>query len=192
MLDFSNLNESQRRAVTWGGGPLLLLAGPGSGKTFTVTRRIQYLLEQGIPPDQILVITFTKDAAVEMQCRFRQTSEQSFPVQFGTFHSVFYHILLESNGFRRLNLLSDSRKKNLMMSVLKRCQGSGELAEDAVRILSAISLYKNTANRERAAAAVPSEWREHFEEIVASYTKAVREAGAVDFDDILFECRRML
>lgn len=192
MLDFSNLNESQRRAVTWGGGPLLLLAGPGSGKTFTVTRRIQYLLEQGIPPDQILVITFTKDAAVEMQCRFRQTSEQSFPVQFGTFHSVFYHILLESNGFRRLNLLSDSRKKNLMMSVLKRCQGSGELAEDAVRILSAISLYKNTANRERAAAAVPSEWREHFEEIVASYTKAVREAGAVDFDDMLFECRRML
>lgn len=192
MLDFSELNESQRKAVTWGGGPLLLLAGPGSGKTFTVTRRIQYLLEQGIPPDQILVITFTKDAAVEMQCRFRQMCEQSVPVHFGTFHSVFYHILLESNGFRRCNLLNDSRKKNIMMSVLKGCHGSGELAEDAVRMLSAISLYKNTGDRERAVAAVPPEWREHFSEITASYAKAVREAEAVDFDDMLFECRKML
>ncbi len=192
MLDFSELNESQRKAVTWGGGPLLLLAGPGSGKTFTVTRRIQYLLEQGIPPDQILVITFTKDAAVEMQCRFRQMCEQSVPVHFGTFHSVFYHILLESNGFRRCNLLNDSRKKNIMMSVIKGCHGNGELAEDAVRMLSAISLYKNTGDRERAVAAVPPEWREHFSEITASYAKAVREAEAVDFDDMLFECRRML
>lgn len=192
MLDFSNLNEAQRKAVAWSGGPLLLLAGPGSGKTFTVTTRIRYLLEQGIPPDQILVITFTKDAAVEMQRRFRQMSGQSFPVQFGTFHSVFYHILLESNGFRPLNLLNDSRKKNIMLTILKRYQGSGELSEDAVRILSAISLYKNTADWERAAAAVPPEWRQHFEEIFASYSKTVREAGAVDFDDMLFECRRML
>lgn len=127
-----------------------------------------------------------------MQGRFRQLAGQLVPVHFGTFHSVFYHILLESNGFRRMDLLNDSRKKKLMMSVLKGYQDSGEYSEDAVRILSAISLYKNTADRERAAAAVPTEWRERFAEITASYTEAVREAGAVDFDDMLFECRRML
>lgn len=192
MLDLSQLNEAQRRAVTWGEGPLLLLAGPGSGKTFTVTKRILYLLERGIPPEEILVITFSKDAAVSMQQRFRQMAAQFFPVHFGTFHSVFYHILLESGGFRSRKLLHDSGKKNLMISILKKYHKNTELSEDAVKILSAVSLYKNTADRERALLAVPAEWRELFGEITAAYAQAVRQEGAVDFDDMLYECRRLL
>lgn len=150
MLDLNQLNEAQRRAVTWGEGPLLLLAGPGSGKTFTVTKRILYLLERGVPPEEILVITFSKDAALSMQRRFRQMAGQFFPVNFGTFHSVFYHILLESGGFHSMKLIPDSRKKNLMISVLKKYHRNMELSEDALRILSAVSLYKNTADGERA------------------------------------------
>lgn len=192
MLDLNQLNEAQRRAVTWGEGPLLLLAGPGSGKTFTVTKRILYLLERGVPPEEILVITFSKDAALSMQRRFRQMDGQFFPVNFGTFHSVFYHILLESGGFHSMKLIPDSRKKNLMISVLKKYHRNMELSEDALRILSAVSLYKNTADGERALLAVPAEWREHFREITAAYTEAVRAEGAVDFDDMLFECRRLL
>ncbi len=192
MLDLNQLNEAQRRAVTWGGGPLLLLAGPGSGKTFTITKRILYLLERGVLPEEILVITFSKDAAASMQQRFRQMAAQFFPVHFGTFHSVFYHILLESGGFRSKRLIQDSAKKNLMISILKKYQKNTELSEDAVKILSAVSLYKNTADRERALLTVPAEWRELFEEITAVYSEALQLEDAVDFDDMLFECRRLL
>ena len=192
MLDLNSLNEAQRRAVTWGRGPLLLLAGPGSGKTFTITKRILYLLEQGVPPEEILVITFTKEAAAAMQSRFRQLSNQFSPVNFGTFHSVFYHILLESGGFRRMQLINDFQKKKLMISILRRYEMNSELSEDAVKILAAVSLYKNTADRGRAVSEMPPGWGERFGEILTAYTEAVREAGAVDFDDMLFECRRLL
>lgn len=82
MPDLSKMNEAQRCAVTWGEGPLLLLAGPGSGKTYTVTNRILYLIEQGVPPEEILVITFTKEAAEAMQQRFRKLSGGNYPVIF--------------------------------------------------------------------------------------------------------------
>ena len=198
-LDLSTLNQAQREAVTWSGGPLLVLAGPGSGKTFTVTKRILYLLERGIPPEEILVITFTKDAALTMQRRFQQMSDTFQPVHFGTFHSVFYHILKESGGARLSKLLNESQKKSLMTSILMQ-QGRQrgeycrvqEISEDAVKILAAISVYKNTGDRERALSGMPPAGKESFDGIFEAYTEEVRRAGAVDFDDMLFECRRLL
>ena len=115
MPDLQSMNKAQREAVTRGEGPLLLLAGPGSGKTFTIVNRILFLIEQGIPPEKILVVTFTKEAAISMQCRFRRISDQFYPVNFGTFHSVFYHILKESGGFRHKSLILDSQKKKLLV-----------------------------------------------------------------------------
>lgn len=199
MLDLSTLNQAQRKAVTWSGGPLLVLAGPGSGKTFTITKRILYLLERGTPPEEILVITFTKDAALTMQRRFQKMSDTFQPVHFGTFHSVFYHILQESGGTRPSKLLNDSRKKSLMISLLMQ-QGRQrgefcrvqEISEDAVKILAAFSVYKNTGDRERALSGMPSARKESFDELLEAYTKEVRRAGAVDFDDMLFECRKLL
>ena len=71
ILDKNSVNEAQYRAITHGTGAMLVLAGPGSGKTFVVTQRIKYLIEQHhVKPDDILVITFTKAAAAEMQDRF--------------------------------------------------------------------------------------------------------------------------
>jgi len=75
MFNLTDCNPSQREAVTFGEGPLLLLAGPGSGKTFTITKRILWLIhEKEVAPEQILVITFTREAALSMQQRFAQTS----------------------------------------------------------------------------------------------------------------------
>ena len=71
-LDLTGLNEAQLQAVTHGEGPLLLLAGPGSGKTFTITNRILYLIEKGQAPEGLLVITFTREAALSMQRRFHE------------------------------------------------------------------------------------------------------------------------
>lgn len=199
MPDLTLLNEAQRRAVTWGEGPLLLLAGPGSGKTFTITNRILYLLEQGAAPEQILAVTFTREAAASMQRRFREMSQSFLPVCFGTFHSVFYHILQRSAGLSRLKLLTGHQKRNLILPILKKYMlqsGGGarldEAGEDAEKVLSAISFYRNTQEPDRAADKAPAAFRGVFREICSEYDAAVRRDGGMDFDDLLIACRDLL
>lgn len=202
-MDLKGMNEAQRAAVLHGEGPLLLLAGPGSGKTFTITNRILYLVEQGAAPESILVITFMKEAALSMQERFHRMSKKIYPVNFGTFHSVFYHILKESHILKSGNLLSNSEKKNLMISVLKNHEKSGcrqesgsmsreEPGEEALQLLAAVSFYKNTMNAAAAAAKAPSGWQQDFESICREYERAVRNTGRLDFDDMLYECKKLL
>lgn len=199
MPDLTRLNDAQRKAVAWGEGPLLLLAGPGSGKTFTITNRILFLLEQGTPPEQILVVTFTREAAVSMQRRFQRMSERLYPVNFGTFHSIFYHILQKSAGLSRLKLLTGSQKKQLILPIMKKfAPGSGgdaalaEAGEEAERLLSAVSFYKNTEDSAKAADQAPAAYRDVFTEICGEYGAALRRAGGIDFDDMLFSCRELL
>ena len=87
-------NEAQSAALSHKNGPMMVLAGPGSGKTTVITHRIKILLEQGVNPSGILVITFTKAAAMEMKERFYRLAEgiqaDYRKVSFGTFHSIFY------------------------------------------------------------------------------------------------------
>lgn len=197
MPDLRKMNKAQREAVTWGEGPLLLLAGPGSGKTFTIVNRILYLLERGVSPEKILVITFTREAAASMQHRFRRMSDRFYPVNFGTFHSVFYHILKESDGFRHKNLISNSQKKKFLSSVLKQFykkQGENirQAEDDVPKILSAISYYKNTDDLKRAMEKIPMSVQGGFREIFSEYCNVLEEESLMDFDDMLFACRKML
>lgn len=85
-------NKPQQEAIEHNQGPMLVLAGPGSGKTLVITNRIRALIEeQGVNPSNILVITFTKAAATEMRQRFEKMMNQAYlPVNFGTFHAVFF------------------------------------------------------------------------------------------------------
>ena len=198
MLDLNDMNESQRMAVTHGRGPLLLLAGPGSGKTFTITRRILYLLERGVPPEQILVITFTREAAESMQSRFRQMSSDFTPVNFGTFHSIFYQMLQKSNTLKSTELLVNSEKKNIIVPIMKKYSEISEkelslesIREDAATMLSAISYYKNTLCLQKAACKAPTQWREKFPQILEEYDRVVLSCGRLDFDDMLCRCRQM-
>ena len=118
MLDLGILNKAQREAVTHGEGPLLVLAGPGSGKTLTITQRIFYLLSvKKFPPERILVITFTREAAKSMQKRFLGNCRGGCPVSFGTFHSFFYHILRESHIINQHRLLTLQDKKKLLLPI---------------------------------------------------------------------------
>ena len=199
MLDLNGMNDAQRKAVTHTGGPLLVLAGPGSGKTFTITRRILYLIEHGVPPERILVITFTKEAALSMQRRFQETSKIPQPVNFGTFHSVFFQILRKSNVLKSAELLSNSEKKNLLIPILQKNHTSSDgdlsydnLREDAVSFLAAASFYKNTLDADQAARKAPPWMQEKFIGLLEEYQRAVRVCGKLDFDDMLSECRRML
>lgn len=199
MPDLSRLNEAQRRAVTWGEGPLLVLAGPGSGKTTVIVNRILHLLERGVPPESILVITFTRDAALSMQQRFQQLSEKAQPVAFGTFHSVFYQILRESGDIRQRNLLTESQKKHIMTALLKEydaqaenIDSDGKLADDAEKLLRAVSLYKNTGDFGRAEKMAPSGRQGMFQRILRDYREAVKRTGALEFDDMIYECGKLL
>lgn len=217
-MDLTSANEPQKAAIMHLRGPCLVLAGPGSGKTYTITNRILYLLEQGIPPESILVITFMKEAALSMQNRFQEMAvvnlpssggqaivhKPSYPVNFGTFHSVFYHILKASNSLKSNKLLSNSEKKNLIFPILKtyekqqitsgeeETEGTNSLNEDASRILSAIGFYKNTMEMSAACDKVPVRWQPQFEAICREYELAVKKLGRLDFDDMLYACRELL
>ena len=93
------LNDAQSKAVSHFEGPMLVLAGPGSGKTRVITERIRYLVqEKGVYPASILVITFTRASAMEMKQRYQGLSSgHSGGVHFGTFHAIFFMILKNSS-----------------------------------------------------------------------------------------------
>ena len=125
---------------------MLVVAGPGSGKTTVITHRIYNLIRQeNILPGNILVITFTKAAANEMRSRFLSLSEEPVTkVTFGTFHAVFYKILGYSYRFGSLNMIGEGMQMKLIMEI---CRGSGMQFpyRDPVylQIISSISRVKN-------------------------------------------------
>ena len=121
------LNEAQREAVLHGEGPALVAAGPGSGKTTVITRRLLYLIqERKVPPQNILVITFTKEAAKSMQERFfkqlrefgmSRTTSTGF-VSFGTFHSYFYQIIRSIRKYSEYQLITQQEKIKISRPIL--------------------------------------------------------------------------
>lgn len=196
-----NMNEAQRLAAAHGEGPMLVLAGPGSGKTFTITRRIFRLTRRNIPADRILVITFTREAAQSMQKRYREQYGPSL-VCFGTFHSVFYHILKESRTGAREHLLKHSDKKEILIPVIQKyrkvhggsehLQGPpSELSDAADRILAAFSYFKNTLDMEKSAAFLEEPWREAFPPLFEEYESVRRRNGGLDFDDMVYDCMEL-
>ena len=152
-----SLNQSQTEAVRHTTGPMLVLAGPGSGKTTVITERTKYLIQNhGVDPSHILVITFTKAAAVEMQERFLQISSQKGgPVNFGTFHATFFNILRYTYKFTAENIIREGDKYKLIAQILEEMPPeliSQEQNEDKTqdtdndtiqRLLSEISKVKN-------------------------------------------------
>lgn len=192
-LDLESLNEPQRQAVMHGEGPLLVLAGPGSGKTFTITQRILYLIEVlKVPPEEILVITFTKEAALSMQRRFQKLSDRSLPVNFGTFHSVFYQILRKSNPSHIRQILGESQKKNLLLPIMKKYMEKEQAKENCLSFLNAISFYKNIGSMEAALNKINEDYRDIFSRIFQEYENQRKKASGIDFDDMVYECREML
>lgn len=197
----AGLNMPQLQAVTHGEGPALVLAGPGSGKTTVIVKRILYLIRvKHIPPEEILVVTFTKDAALSMQQRFLREAARSEPVNFGTFHSIFYHILLQSNYFSsRTTLLTQAQKKNILLSILRELTAARQefcdydtLKDLADSFLCAIGFYKNTQDEEAAARRLPTNWRSRFREVFEACKNQCRRQGGIDFDDMVYECRSFL
>ena len=113
-------NKSQASAISHRDGAMLVLAGPGSGKTAVITQRTKTLItEYDVNPSNILVITFTKAAAMEMKERFlKLTGESVSKVTFGTFHAVFFTILKYAYNFKSSNIVTDEQKYRFMREIL--------------------------------------------------------------------------
>ena len=200
MLDKNSVNKAQYRAITHGAGAMLVLAGPGSGKTFVVTRRIKYLIEQHhVKPEDILVITFTKAAAEEMQERFAKLSAgKCNPVYFGTFHSVFFQILRHTYRFTAQNIIRENDKYRLLSQIIRELPdeilGQAQLdysTETLQNLLSEISTVKNNGvtPQEVRSATVP---QAVFERIFQMYKQEMNRNKLIDFDDMVLLCRNLL
>ena len=197
--------ENQIKAITHQLGPCMVLAGPGSGKTFTIIHRIEYLIKNDLAhPDQILVVTFTREAARQMRNRFSILMRESggdvesnaCEVVFGTFHSIFYNILKESRSFHTAGILTDAEKKRMIGSfipgdVVKRFDSRDEYEEYLMCVISEIEREctgAETGNDSFIPRIDPSLYRD----ISQSYKREKKRRGKIDFTDILLECRNLL
>ena len=194
-----SLTDQQRAAVEHFEGPLLVLAGPGSGKTRVITRRVVRLVERGVDPWQILAMTFTNKAAEEMAQRVEQLSGGQ-RVQISTFHRFCARLLrthAEHVGLQpNYTILDTTDQRQVVRQVLS------ELNFDAVhyppnRIAGAISRAKNDRlTPEAVVAESMARVGNHFQEVVAQvyprYQEFLLKANAVDFDDLLLHVERLL
>lgn len=191
---FQGLNDPQREAVAHKDGPLLILAGPGSGKTRVVTHRIAYLLEQDVKPWNIVALTFTNKAADEMRERLAQLAPES-RVWIGTFHRFCARLLrahIEKVGLEPNFTIYDTDESKRLIDGLvdKRDLPVGC---DAAKILSAISWAKNGLILPGDYTAAPGhELGRCVEKVYPEYQRALRAANAVDFDDLLLHTAFLL
>lgn len=166
----------------------MVLAGPGSGKTFVITHRVCHLIEkQNIRPENILVVTFSKAAAVEMRERFIKLmpDKQGERVTWGTFHSVYFHLLRTAYGYRGDQVITDAERYDVIRELMKKNQMESEdIVGLGTEILSEIAIVK----QERMdilhyyAHSCPADL---FRQIFVDYEKSISERKKIDFEDML-------
>lgn len=219
-MDF---NKAQMTALEHRDGPMMVLAGPGSGKTTVITHRIKRLLEAGVDPSGILVITFTKAAAAEMKERFLKLAREEDAkrkltgpgdglrsagqnakrdgrisleaagtrVSFGTFHSVFYHILKWAYRFPVGNVISGEEKRQYFKKFLDESEME---VEDEAEFISSIINEISYVKGERLdlkyyySQNCPEEW---FKKLYDGYDEMLKQTGKIDFDDMLVMCHEL-
>ena len=194
MSILSDLNPEQKEAVTYNGGPLLVLAGAGSGKTKVLTHRVAYFIEHGlIKPENALLLTFTNKAANEMKERIAKILNSKFQIlpTAGTFHS-FCAKVLRIDG-RHIGIpvnfiiYDEQDQKDAVKQILESFDISTDQYNPA-SILNGISEAKNQMlTPEEYKDFVRGEWQEVVAKVYPEYEKMLKEIGALDFDDLLIK-----
>jgi len=200
MLNLGSLNPQQREAVETINGPVLILAGAGTGKTRVITHRIAHMIGRGIAPGSILAVTFTNKAAREMLERVNQLipkrrepdGERPDRPTLCTFHSLCVRILrqhIEKLGYKRnFVIYSESDQLGAIKKVLSRF-ASGKVKADPGAILGLISRFKNAGPE--AASFADADVRAMAEQVQRHYDSALRACNAVDFDDLILLTLRL-
>lgn len=196
------LNEQQRVAVTHGDGPLLILAGAGSGKTKTLTHRIAYLIgEKNILPSRILAVTFTNKAAREMRQRLasllgESADDRNFMPWMGTFHSICVRLLRMDGaaiGISKRFVIYDSDDQVGLMKQLMKARGLSDRDVKPRSVLAAISNAKNTMQSvEDFTTLANNPGQQRIAELFTAYQAALKRAEALDFDDLLLKTVELL
>lgn len=196
-MDLSSLNKEQQRAVQCIQGPLLILAGAGSGKTTTMTHRIAYMIEQGISPYNILAVTFTNKAAGEMRDRVESLTDDTYGIWIMTFHATCLRILRyqsERLGYKNgFTVYDESDRKALIKQILKKAQIS-EKEFPVNMIQSTISSCKE--KEVTPDAYMEDNMGDHIAQTVGKiygeYQSQLMKNNAMDFDDLLWNGVRLL
>lgn len=190
-FSFDSLNLAQRQAVAALDGPVLILAGAGTGKTRTVTCRIAHMLERGIRPENILAVTFTNKAAAEMRERIGGMVSQKAAdlMTVRTFHSLCVQILrqgIEHLGYKKnFAIFTGSDQKGLMKQLIVRKGGANEKVKPE-DVLAKISKAKNDG------LPLKDIDDEFFAHLAVEYQRELRAQNAVDFDDLLVLTEELL
>ena len=183
-------NPSQIRAIAHLSGPMMVLAGPGSGKTSVIVERTAYMINEGnISASSILVVTFSRAAAVEMKERFLKfVNRDRSEVTFGTFHGIFYGILKAAYNLNASNILSEEEKYSILREMTEKfgqeMEQEGDFLEEIAKEISVVK--GNCISLEHYYASCCSD--EVFREIYNGYKNALRTRRKLDFDDMILCC----
>ena len=190
----ASFNHQQRMAVEHVDHPCLVLAGPGSGKTTVITHRTKKLIEEdGISPSNILVITFTKAAAMEMQQRFLQLmGGKRLPVSFGTFHAVYFQILKYAYNYRAENIIREEKKYEILRNIVHKTEL--DISDENEFVANLLSEISNVKGEMLDVAYYYSKNcpEEVFKKIFREYNDTLIRANLIDFDDMLVMCYELL
>ena len=203
MTDFSQLlNPEQCAAATAGDGPMLVLAAAGTGKTRTLVHRVACLIERGVPPGRILLLTFTNRAAREMLERAEQVvGPTAHEIWSGTFHSVCARFLRRYGsalGYRPgFQIIDEDDQKKLLNDIIK---STAKEPKDFPKKELVAKMISEAANEQRPVRFVAARWQtrtagvapEEIEAVAAKYAARKLELGAMDFDDLLVNGLRLL
>ena len=196
------LNEAQRYAVSLGKGPILVIAGAGSGKTRTLVYRVAWLVESGIRPDSVLLLTFTRRAAAEMLERARRMNPECGRVTGGTFHSLGHRLLRAHGGLIGLPpnfTIIDPADAQLIIKGVVEEMGLRRAHDRFPKARTVADLISRSRNLELDLPRLVQDRYEHLLEYTDAlvqaaegFTAAKRDQGLVDYDDLLFLCEEML
>ena len=186
------LNTAQQRAVCHETGPMLVLAGPGSGKTTVLLCRISRLLERGLAkPQEILALTFSKAAAEEMKSRFENLNGAS-GVSFGTFHSIFFRILRSRYGWNVEQIFQEEERRSILRNSIEAEKWDiPDLEEYISQFFSQLSLMNSELEQPNRFTPVGMPVEE-FRKLYRAYEGYKERHEKLDFDDMLTQCYQLL
>ena len=186
------LNTAQQKAVCHETGPMLVLAGPGSGKTTVLLCRISRLLERGLAkPQEILALTFSKAAAEEMKSRFENLNGAS-GVSFGTFHSIFFRILRSRYGWNVEQIFQEEERRSILRNSIEAEKWDiPDLEEYISQFFSQLSLMNSEWEQPNRFTPVGMPVEE-FRKLYRAYEGYKERHEKLDFDDMLTQCYQLL
>ena len=184
-------NKSQEEAISTIHGPVMIVSCPGSGKTTTLIRRIHHMIEEHISPTEILMVTFSRAAAMEMRDKYIKFFGTNPGISFQTIHSLCFNLLLKEGRYKKEDVLQENDKMDYLVNILRTYpQAEGDLWELAKTVATNITSIKN--NYVEMVNFQPNELdKELFVSIYYKYEQWKEEMNRIDFDDMLTACKKM-